>query len=59
MDIKVEKARLEATLDALQLQKEADAAMAKADVLELLSLALQTKVESLISCLSKQPQNRK
>lgn len=34
MDIKVEKAQLEATLDLLNLQKEADAAMAKAEVTE-------------------------
>lgn len=34
MSIKVEKARLEATLDVLNLQKEADAAMAKAEVME-------------------------
>lgn len=34
MSIKVEKARLEATLDVINLQKEADAAMAKAEVME-------------------------
>ena len=34
MSIKVEKARLEATLDILHLQKEADAAKAKAEVME-------------------------
>ncbi|XP_035985049.1 uncharacterized protein LOC118558666 [Fundulus heteroclitus] len=34
MTIKVEKARLEATLDVINLQKEADAAMAKAEVME-------------------------
>ncbi|KAK2844932.1 hypothetical protein Q5P01_011591 [Channa striata] len=34
MGIKVEQARLEATLSVLRLQREADAAMAKAEVLE-------------------------
>lgn len=34
MNIKVEKARLEATLDVINLQKEADAALAKAEVME-------------------------
>lgn len=33
-DIKVEKAQLEATLDLLNLQREADAAMAKSEVME-------------------------
>ncbi|KAL7868569.1 hypothetical protein SRHO_G00099530 [Serrasalmus rhombeus] len=34
MSIKIEKARLEASLDVLNLQKEADAAVAKAEVME-------------------------
>lgn len=34
MSIKVEKAHLEATLDVINLQKEADAAVAKAEVME-------------------------
>jgi len=33
MSIKVEKARLEATLEVLGLQKEADVAIAKAEVM--------------------------
>lgn len=40
MDIKVEKACLEATLDVLELQKEADAAMAKAEVMEFAAAQL-------------------
>lgn len=47
MDIKIEKARLEAELDALQQEKEAEAAIAKAMVMEAAADKLSLKLKGL------------
>lgn len=61
MNIKVEKACLEATLDVLELQKEADADMAKAEVMEFAAAQLDAAEQSgeFDFCLPRQPQSRK
>lgn len=47
MDIKIEKARLEAELDVLQQEKEAEAAIAKAMVMEAAADKLSLKLKGL------------
>ncbi|XP_055017007.1 uncharacterized protein LOC129411103 [Boleophthalmus pectinirostris] len=56
LSIKVEKAWLEATLDVLNLQKEADAAMAKAEVMESAAAQYEkTEKSNELSFLPLQP----